>query len=131
MEPLYTFFIALQDVEDDMGHTTFLPRTQTPDAHLLWNRDQKQKERLIASLPAVQSGLKKGDVVIFDSRALHCGGANDSNKRRVLFYFTLSAQKNWPLPNGLHGSNSIRKEDLLKWNLPDLLKFAPQSTSRA
>ena len=65
-----------------MGHTTFIPRTHTPDAHLLWNRGQKQKESLIASLPAVQSGLKKGDVVIFDSRLLHCGGSNDSQKRR-------------------------------------------------
>jgi ectoine hydroxylase-related dioxygenase (phytanoyl-CoA dioxygenase family) len=29
MPPLYTFFIALQDISDDMGHTTFLPRTHT------------------------------------------------------------------------------------------------------
>ena len=27
MAPLYTFFMALQDVEDDMGHTLFLPAT--------------------------------------------------------------------------------------------------------
>jgi hypothetical protein len=40
MAPLYTFFIALQDVEDNMGHTTFIPRTHTPDAHLLWNLGQ-------------------------------------------------------------------------------------------
>jgi len=68
MEPLYTFFIALQDVEDNMGHTTFIPRTHTADAHLLWNLGQKQKDSLIASLPAVMSSLKKGDVAIFDSR---------------------------------------------------------------
>lgn len=30
MAPLYTFFIALQDVEDGMGHTVFLPKTHTP-----------------------------------------------------------------------------------------------------
>jgi len=124
MKPLYTFFIALQDVEDGMGHTTFLPRTHTPDAHLLWNLGQKQKESLISSLPAVESGLKTGDVVIFDSRCLHAGGANTSNKRRVLFYFTLSEQKQWPLPDGLHGSNSIRRKDFEKWHLADLVREA-------
>jgi len=108
-------------------------------------REQKQKDTLIASLPAVTSALKTGDVAIFDSRSfpswssvharcvgtvregvcvcdglvcadacagacawkmcrlLHCGDANSSSKRRVLFYFTLSKQQNWPLPNGLHG----------------------------
>ena len=35
MEPLYTCFIALQDVDDDMGHTLFLPQTHTD--HTLWN----------------------------------------------------------------------------------------------
>jgi ectoine hydroxylase-related dioxygenase (phytanoyl-CoA dioxygenase family) len=121
MEPLYTFFIALQDVEDNMGHTTFIPRTHTPDAHLLWNRGQKQKDDLIASLPAVTSSLKKGDVAIFDSRVLHCGDANSSDKRRVLFYFTLSKQADWPLPNGLHGSNSILAPDKGKWKVSDMV----------
>ena len=32
--PLYTFFVALQDVESNMGHTTFLPRTHCVQA--LW-----------------------------------------------------------------------------------------------
>mmetsp|Transcript_47854 Transcript_47854/g.95782 ORF Transcript_47854/g.95782 Transcript_47854/m.95782 type:complete len:192 (+) Transcript_47854:94-669(+) len=121
MKPLYTFFIALQDVEDNMGHTTFLPRTQTLDAHNLWNLGQKQKENLISSLPAVQSNLKTGDVAIFDSRLLHAGGANSSQKRRVLFYFTVSAQHEWPLPDGLHGSNSIRAQDKGRWCVKDML----------
>eukprot|EP01041_Mallomonas_annulata_P010739 gene10739-22436_t len=121
MEPLYTFFIALQDVEDNMGHTVFLPRTHTPAAHLLWNTNQKQKEQFISNNVAVQSQLKKGDVAIFDSRILHCGRSNSSSKRRALFYFTLSKQQNWPLPNGLHGSNSVRKEDLFKWQIKDVL----------
>ena len=120
MEPLYTFFIALQDVEDNMGHTTFIPRTHTPDAHLLWNLGQKQKDSLIASLPAVTSALKTGDVAIFDSRVLHCGDANSSAQRRVLFYFTLSQQAEWPLPDGLHGSNSILAADKGKWKISDI-----------
>ena len=119
MEPLYTFFVALQDVEDDMGHTVFLPRTHTPRAHEIWNGPQRQKEMFISVNDATQSNLDLGDVAIFDSRLLHCGRENSSDKRRVLFYFTVSAQHDWPLPNGKHGSNSIRAEDRGKWTLRD------------
>jgi Phytanoyl-CoA dioxygenase (PhyH) len=89
VKPLYTFFMALQDVEDDMGHTTFLPGTMTSEVHGIFNSGEKQKNNLIAMSPAFRSNLKKGDVAIFDSRLLHCGGANESeDKRRILFYFT-------------------------------------------
>ena len=124
MAPLYTFFVALQDVEDGMGHTQFLLQTHTAEAHLLWNaaaKNERLKDRFIAAQPAVQSALKRGDVAAFDSRVLHCGCANDSTKRHVLFYVTVSRDAVWPLPDGLHGSNSIRAEDLRRWTLPDLL----------
>lgn len=125
MEPLYTFFIALQDVEDNMGHTQFLPYTHTPAAHELWNaagRSDSLKDRFIPAQPAVQSKLKRGDAAVFDSRVLHCGCANDSEKRRVLMYFTLSRAQRWPLPNGLHGSNSVRVEDRWQWQVSALVK---------
>jgi hypothetical protein len=51
---------------------------------------------------------------------LHCGGANTSQSRRVLFYFTASQAQSWPLPNGLHGSNSMRAEDRWEYQLCDL-----------
>ena len=73
MKPLYTFFIALQDVSFEMGHTVFLPQTHTPAAHILWNTDQGNKEKFISTCKAVHSELKKGDVAVFDSRLLHCG----------------------------------------------------------
>ena len=72
-------------------------------------------------LPVVMSQLKKGDVSIFDSRLLHCGMENTSLDRRLLFYFTVSEQKEWPLPNGLHGSNSILREDKGKYTVRDFL----------
>ena len=123
MEPLYTFFVALQDVEDGMGHTQFLPQTHTAQAHGLWNaagKSERLKDAFITAQPAVQSRLRKGDVAIFDSRVLHCGCSNDSAKRRILFYFTLSRGQRWPLPDGLHGSNSVRAEDRWRWRLCDL-----------
>jgi hypothetical protein len=102
----------------------FLPYTHTPDAHLLWNAASKSgqlKERFISLQPAMQSALKTGDTAVFDSRVLHCGCANESQTPRALFYVTLSRDAEWPLPNGLHGSNSVRAEDLRRWKLPDLL----------
>jgi len=119
MEPLYTCFMALQDVEDDMGHTLFLPQTHTD--HTLWNVRRQDQEKYISTRKAVQSGLKTGDVAIFDSRVLHCGLGNVSDKRRILFYCTISAQKDWPLPNGLHGSNSVLPQDRGRWKVSDFL----------
>ena len=89
------------------------------------------KDRFIAMQPAVQSALRTGDVACFDSRVLHCGCANDSSKPRALFYVTLSRQAEWPLPDGLHGSNSIRAEDLRRWKLPDLLALRQQGGQAA
>ena len=120
MLPLYTIFVALQDVEEGMGHTVYLPRTHTESAHLLWNaceRSENNKMAFLAKQKAVQSALKIGDCAIFDSRVLHAGRENSSDKRRILFYVTISRQPNWPLPDGLHGSNSIRQEDRWKWKL--------------
>ena len=124
MPPLYTFFCALQDVAPDMGPTQFLPFTHTPSAHELWNaagRSERLKERFIAAQPAVESSLRCGDVAAFDSRVLHCGCANSSQRRRVLFYVTLSRAQTWPLPGGLHGSNSVRAEDRWRWRLDTLV----------
>ena len=38
--------------------------------------------------PNCVATLRTGDVSMFDSRLLHCGGGNFSDKRRVLFYFS-------------------------------------------
>ena len=76
---------------------------------------------LLRNREVVQSKLTKGDVSVFDSRILHCGMANTSIKRRILFYFTLSKSLVWPLPDGLHGSNSICIEDRYRYQVKDLL----------
>lgn len=115
--PLYTFFVALQDVDDDMGHTTFLPQTQIKEAHEIFNGPQRQKEELIANSKCVSSNLKIGDAAIFDSRVLHFGGANTSQKRRILFYFTFTAgdvEKN--NPNPARGMGSIRISDRQRYS---------------
>lgn len=119
--PLYTFFIALCDVEDNMGHTLYLPRTHRKDAHSIFNGGIKQKDQLLSISPAVTSNLKQGDVVIFDSRILHSGGANTSMNRRTLFYFTFTTgDTTLNNPNPKRGSGSIRRNDYLKHNYQTL-----------
>lgn len=127
--PLYTFFIALQDVESDMGHTTYLPKTHVAEAHSIFNAGIKQKENLISVTPPVRTQLTKGDVVIFDSRVLHSGGANTSEKRatedgkrRVLFYFTFTAGDTEKFnPNPSRGTGSIRTVDRYKHTLQSIV----------
>ena len=123
MEPMYTVFVSLQDITDSQGHTIFYPKTHTSQTHCVWNEAQRQAKTpdFVKKLPVVMSQLKKGDVSIFDSRLLHCGMENTSLDRRLLFYFTVSEQKEWPLPNGLHGSNSILREDKGKYTVRDFL----------
>lgn len=92
---LFTCTIALQDISEDMGPTVFIPNTHTEEVYI--QRVYEEENYVIKSYPYVLSTLKAGDVAIYDSRLLHCGGANRSSINRALFYFTL---KN-PLRNKL------------------------------
>jgi ectoine hydroxylase-related dioxygenase (phytanoyl-CoA dioxygenase family) len=85
---LYTAFVALQDVDADMGPTVFLPRTHCgAEMHAAFNGDATKAD-FLRSREYRHAVLKKGDVALMDSRVLHCGGANSSG-RRALLYFTL------------------------------------------
>ena len=102
---LYTCFIALQDVTLDMGPTIWFPRTNNKQSHDAFmdtylsngggeggeDGEEPQlspKDELIKTKPAVLGTLPKGSCAIFDSRTLHCGTANRSEKSRALFYFS-------------------------------------------
>jgi hypothetical protein len=94
--PMWTVFVALQDVDAEMGPTVMLPRTNTSSVHqALKNPDSMVK--LLAASEYKRCVLKKGDAAIMDARTLHFGGANLSDARRVLLYFTVR--------NPLHGSD--------------------------
>ena len=91
-----------------MGPTLFLPATHTAEAHaefftyenfdLAFNAfdDEEGEEEdaaLAASVAALltkwgvwRGELQAGDVSLFDSRCLHAGDANTSQRRRALFY---------------------------------------------
>ena len=74
--PLYVIFLALQDVSEAMGPTTFLLGTHT-QAERAKFEDPAQKGDQLSHADRRLSLLKKGDAVLFDARILHCGNAND------------------------------------------------------
>jgi ectoine hydroxylase-related dioxygenase (phytanoyl-CoA dioxygenase family) len=86
--PIYVIFLALQDVNEHMGPTSFLVGTHTPEGDAMFNSDQKDEQLMKADCRLAT--LKKGDCVLFDARTLHAGNANDPEKgqTRALFNFS-------------------------------------------
>jgi len=95
-------FIALQDIDEDMGPTVFIPNThQEYEAHVALQAREPapgsyssmtDRERLLQGSPNHVATLSSGDAIMFDSRVLHCGTANTSIRRRVIFYFSFRAK---------------------------------------
>jgi hypothetical protein len=117
LAPMWTVFVALQDVELNMGATVFLPGTHTEQVHADLNTAvTDRKNQMLAAAEYRRSTLKAGDCAIMDARTLHFGSANTSDKRRVLLYFTIrnpahgSADADFPgcgsLFTGLHMTTS-------------------------
>lgn len=100
-----TAFVALQPIDETMGPTAFIPGTHTAAAHAaLQARGSASSARgdgtplgAMGSLvgghrPSWRGLLGTGDACVFDSRLLHCGLANESCRRRVLFYVSFRAR---------------------------------------
>lgn len=121
---LYTCFIALQDITLDMGPTTWLPNTHTLAMHEQFQDEtiaegaaESPKDALLRTRPAVLGTLPKGSCGLYDSRLLHCGGANQSsNRSRALFYLSF---RNPKVPS-VGNPGSIRRDMIGKWNLKSL-----------
>jgi hypothetical protein len=84
--PLVTCFVALQDIDATMGPTTFLPKTHTAEAHADFD-NVSQRDAMLETRPNVHALLNAGDVALFDSRTMHCGGSNEGSTR-ALFYLS-------------------------------------------
>lgn len=116
--PLYVIFLALQDVDEHMGPTTFLLKTHTKKENAKFN-DYSQKDEQLAKANSRLATLKKGDAVLFDARILHCGNANDAEKgsTRALFNFSF---RNPKVVGDLGYDGSIRPGYARKMNLRDI-----------
>ena len=99
--PLFACFVALQDVDVEMGPTVFLPRTHTREMQDAFygagalNAADRQgvrsnapvDEAFLKSRPVKLGLLKKGDCALYNQCVLHCGSANKSPDRpRRQFY---------------------------------------------
>ena len=92
-------FLALQDITPPMGPTVLWAGSHTGRAHASW---YDEKVGYLARTPVRVGLLRKGDLLLFDSRILHCGGANDAAEgaRRAIFYFSLKARAARKVPGG-------------------------------
>ena len=102
---LVSMFVALQDVASDMGGTVIVPSSHRAELHADFHAaccsGGSEESACTASDAqedwAVSRGAQRfegraGDALLFDSRVLHCGGANTSAKRRRMLYVT------WKIP---------------------------------
>ena len=85
-ETLYSVFIALQDVTQDMGPTLFVLNSHDKRTH-----DQLPKTKwtekefdVLRTKTCAEALLKKGDAVLYNARAFHQGGENTHGRRALL-----------------------------------------------
>lgn len=82
---LLTAFLALQDIDEDMGPTTFLPGTHADaEAHAALS-SPTEKAKLLSQGRRL-GNMPEGACALYDSRLLHAGGANNSPRPRWLMY---------------------------------------------
>ena len=90
--PLYSLFVALQDVAPEMGPTTFILRTHDAASHAAFPAGPlvASARALLRDAHAVDAPLRKGDAALYDARVFHAGGCNDphAGARRGLLTLT-------------------------------------------
>jgi hypothetical protein len=91
----FVVWCALSDVTLSMGPTLLLPGTHRQAAHVAFDSAQGTEvppdfaaAAAVGCEGPVAPLLRRGDVLVMDSRVLHCGLANRSGCERTLFYFT-------------------------------------------
>eukprot|EP01064_Diplonema_japonicum_P037019 TRINITY_DN8569_c6_g1_i1.p1 TRINITY_DN8569_c6_g1~~TRINITY_DN8569_c6_g1_i1.p1 ORF type:complete len:409 (+),score=92.11 TRINITY_DN8569_c6_g1_i1:57-1229(+) len=114
--PMWTVLAPLQDVTEDMGPTHVWPGTNTLDFHSLCyshyagpggDAGGQTTNRSKLSIAVADDLFQKkhtkmtlnaGDAVFYDSRTMHCGGANTSTKSRTVLVLTFVG--NGMMPEG-------------------------------
>lgn len=110
-------FVALQDTGEALGPTVLLPRSHRAEAHAAFD-DPRARRAFLRGAAYTVADLAVGEVLLYDSRALHCGGANEGAEERVVFYLSLAASNGskgkTPGGNGskgdVHNVRSIHQE---------------------
>jgi ectoine hydroxylase-related dioxygenase (phytanoyl-CoA dioxygenase family) len=82
---------------------------------------RKTKDEVLTGSPHVLSTLKQGDMAVYDSRVLHCGTSNRSQKDRILLYATFKNPKGPKSDSDFWNVASIRPEYEGKYCLGDFM----------
>lgn len=90
---LLTTFVALQDVDEAMGPTTFLPGTHRDEQAHRALTSAEAKTELLRTAPVRLGVMPAGSCALYDSRLLHAGGANESPRTRWLLYLSFGASR--------------------------------------
>ncbi|KAJ9456130.1 hypothetical protein DIPPA_18288 [Diplonema papillatum] len=123
---LYSFFVAIDNITSDMGPTVLVPsshREEQRNQCLQELRKSKQGycDKWIDGQPRLGATLRPGDAIVFNSLLQHCASMNSSNKRRRIFYFSLSSPGRIP-PGSTHTLNpaykaaKLRLKDYKQWS---------------
>jgi ectoine hydroxylase-related dioxygenase (phytanoyl-CoA dioxygenase family) len=114
-----SLLVALQKVNEDMGPTIFFPRTNTPEWHRKYRMRDDDLEGLLGESVHVRGLLGIGDAVLYDTRLLHCGGANTQQRRALL---AISAQLEDSSNRHVHANirggyrSRLRVRDAVHWS---------------
>ena len=123
--PLLTTFVALQDISAEMGPTTFVPGSHTAAIHARYDDvlTGEGRDALLGECPSAVALLRAGDAALFDSRCLHCGGANsatdgdgDGDGTRVILYVSFRN----PRATEPIGNVGSMREDIPRMDLAEL-----------
>ena len=87
---LLTTFVALQDIDEAMGPTTFLPGTHCKPEAGAALAEPDQRSALLRRGPVLLGTMAAGACTLYDSRLLHAGGPNQTPHARWLLYFSFS-----------------------------------------
>eukprot|EP00928_Gymnodinium_smaydae_P089223 TRINITY_DN73211_c0_g1_i1.p1 TRINITY_DN73211_c0_g1~~TRINITY_DN73211_c0_g1_i1.p1 ORF type:complete len:267 (-),score=36.10 TRINITY_DN73211_c0_g1_i1:20-820(-) len=112
-----TLFIALHDILDEaMGPTHYCPETQAPRCFSggKWMSPMDPQAHSREAVP-VWFQLHAGDVIIMEQTCWHFGGANTSDKRRILLCatFVQACERRTGGPKGKKSNVALRLRDLM------------------
>jgi len=111
-------FVALQDIDEQMGPTTFLPGTHSSvQAHNALVSPTK-KAKLLRTGPVRSGTMPAGSCTLHDAGLLHAGGGNSSSRNRWLFQMSFARaglQLSCPhiyksmISNGVHTLEELKR----------------------
>ncbi|CAJ1344933.1 unnamed protein product [Effrenium voratum] len=127
--PLFTVFVALQDITKMMGPTWLCPRTHNAESHLRLMAFQAVQKSgfvgpsLVHQFGGMPADCETGSVICMNSQLLHCGGgqasAEEGGQRRRLLYVTFYRPGNTP------AEHSLRDELVGQYRLGDFDGLPP------